>query len=151
MRHLSRTPFRAALLAASLGSATLLSPTAQAADSTDVLQYQQDVAHCHNTPGIDVQACLNEAAAAAQATRQNMLTQPSAQSAMTHRTQRCDNLPADQRQDCMTLMNHPDTRIQGSVQSGGTLRETTIEIPAAPATPADPAASLAPATTAPIH
>ena len=139
MHRIIHTPLRTAWLAAMiLGGTALLGSGAQAADGQTQTQYQQDVARCNNTPGIDMQACLQEAGAAAQAARQGTLTQPSDQTAARHRSQRCDNLPAAQRQDCMTLMQDPNSRVQGSVQAGGTLRETTITIPA-PASPAPPA------------
>jgi hypothetical protein len=141
-------PLRTAMLAAGLGCATLFAPGAQAAGTPAQSQYQQDVARCHNTPGIDVQACLKEAGAAAQASRKDALTQPSPQAETRNRSERCDSLPASQRQDCMTLMDDPNARIQGSVQSGGTLRETTITIPAAPATPATPVTPMTPAAPA---
>ena len=139
-------PLRAALLATTLGAA-LCAPGAHAAGTQTDSQYQQDVARCHDTPGIDVQACLKEAGAAAQAARQDKLTQPSSQIEMRNRSQRCDSLPADQRQDCMTLMDDANARVQGSVQSGGTLRETTITIPA----PVTPAAPATPMTTPPAR
>ncbi len=117
MHRAIHTPLRTALLAAGLGCAALFASGAQAAGPQAQTQYQQDVARCRSTPGIDVQACLREAGAAAQAEMRN-------------RSERCDRLPADQRQDCMTLMNDANARMQGSVQSGGVLRETTITIPA---------------------
>ena len=143
MRRTVHLPLRTALLITSLGCAALLAPSAQAADTPAQDQYQHDVARCHSTPGIDVQACLKEAAAAALASRQDTLTQPSPEAETRNRSERCDRLPAGQREDCMTLMSDPNARIQGSVQSGGTLRETTITIPAAPAAPApsDPSAA----------
>jgi hypothetical protein len=128
MRHALQTSLRASLLAAGLGGIMLFAPGAQAAGPQS--QYQQDVARCNSTPGIDKQACLHEAGAAAQAARQDSLTVPSAQAEDTNRTQRCNSLPANQRQDCMTLMGNANTRTEGSVQSGGVLRETTITIPA---------------------
>jgi hypothetical protein len=130
MHRAIQTPLRTALLAAGLGCAALFAPATQAAGTQAQSQYQQDVARCHNTPGIDVQACLKEAGAAAQAARQDALTQPSDQAELRNRKARCDRLPADQREDCMTLMNDTNARVQGSVQSGGVLRETTITIPA---------------------
>ncbi|MGX5659078.1 hypothetical protein ACWKWV_05075 [Castellaniella ginsengisoli] len=130
MRLEKHMPLRTALLATGLGCAALFAPGAQAAGPQAQTQYQQDVARCHNTPGIDVQACLKEAGAAAQAARQDALTQPSAQAEALNRSKRCDSLPADQRQDCMKLMDDANVRTQGSVQSGGMLRETTITIPA---------------------
>ncbi|MGA0584545.1 MAG: hypothetical protein ACO2ER_11675, partial [Castellaniella sp.] len=76
MRLEKHMPLRTALLAASLGCAALFAPGAQAAGPQAQTQYQQDVARCHNTPGIDVQACLKEAGAAAEAARKDALTQP---------------------------------------------------------------------------
>jgi hypothetical protein len=128
MRHALQKSLQAGLLAVGLGGIALFAPGAQAAGPQS--QYQQDVERCNTTPGIDKQACLHEAGAAAQAARQDKLTAPSMQTEDRNRTQRCDSLPADQRQDCMTLMDNANTRTQGSVQSGGVLRETTITIPA---------------------
>src|SRR5690606_3047313 len=71
MRPMTHTPPRAALLAGCLGIAALGATGVQAADTQTQNQYQQDVAHCHNAPGINLQACLREAGAAAQAARQN--------------------------------------------------------------------------------
>jgi hypothetical protein len=125
-----QVPLRATLLATGLlGCALLLAPAARAQDAA-TLQYQQDVQRCHNTPGIDVEACLKEAGAALQASRQDNLTDPSAQAEMRNRRDRCNSLPADQREECLKLMENGNTRTQGSVESGGILRETTITIPA---------------------
>ncbi|MGB3836193.1 hypothetical protein [Castellaniella sp.] len=147
MRQALKISLRASMLAAGLGYATLFAPGAQAAS-----QYQQDVQRCNTTPGIDKQACLQEAGAAAQAAEQGKLTTPSMQAESQNRTRRCSNLPADKRQDCMILMEDTHAQTQGSVQSGGVIRETTITIPApvtsAPTstTPATPA----PTTTTPV-
>ncbi|MFT0531328.1 hypothetical protein ACMHYJ_00655 [Castellaniella hirudinis] len=128
---------RASLLAASLGCAALFAPSAQAAPTS---QYQQDVQRCGTVADVDRQACLKEAGAAAQAAKDNTLTSPSTETESRHRTQRCDALPESQRQDCLTLMNNGNTETQGSVLSGGVLRQTTITIPA-------PTPAQAPATT----
>lgn len=128
MRHALQMSLRASLLAAGLGCAFLFAPAAQAAGPQT--QYQRDVEHCNTTPGIDKKACLHEAGAAAQAARQDSLTTPSTQAEDQNRMRRCDGLPAGQREDCMKLMDQGDTRVQGSVQSGGILRETTITVPA---------------------
>lgn len=121
---------RSAIIAGLSAAAMLLSPVALAADTAAQTQYQTDVQHCNSTPGIDKKACLHEAGAALQASRSNTLTTPSADASNRDRTQRCNALPADQRQDCLTLMDSANTKIQGSVQGGGVLRETTITIPA---------------------
>lgn len=120
---------RSALIAGLGVAAMLLTPSVLAADSAQQ-QYQADVQHCQSTPGIDQKACMKEAGAALEASRRNTLTRPSEEASNLDRTKRCDALPTDQRQDCLTLMNNADTRIQGSVESGGILRETTITIPA---------------------
>ncbi|MER1966405.1 hypothetical protein [Castellaniella sp. GW247-6E4] len=138
------TPARTAgLIALGLGATLLFSPLARAADSAQA-QYQTDVQRCHSTPGIDQQACLREAGAALEATRRDALSAPGVQAEDANRTARCNALPADQRQDCLTLMEKPGTVTEGSVSGGGVMRETTITIPA-PATPA-----AAPATPAPV-
>lgn len=116
-------------LIAGLGMALLASPPSMAAGESQT-QYQADVQRCHNTPGIDQKACLREAGAALEASRRNALTAPEPGTENQDRTQRCNALPADQRQDCLALMTGTDTRVQGSVDSGGILRETTITVPA---------------------
>lgn len=130
MRQMIQVSVRAALLAAGVGCAFLFAPLAQAAGPAQS-QYQRDVEHCNTTPGIDKAACLKEAGAAAQAARNDTLTAPSNAAEARNRVQRCDNLTGSQRQECMDLMdNKTQVREQGSVQSGGILRETTITIPA---------------------
>ena len=42
---------------------------------------------------------------------------------------RCNRLPQASRQDCITQMTSP-TQVRGSVQGGGVLRETVIQVPA---------------------
>lgn len=129
-------------IALGLSAAILFSPITHAASSAQA-QYQADVERCRTTPGIDKEACLREAGAALQAARQDKLTTPSAQSEAANRTARCDALPADKRQDCLTLMESTATATQGSVSGGGVIRQTTITIPA-------PASTMpAPSTTAP--
>lgn len=120
---------RSALIAGMSAAAMLLSPVALAANTAQT-QYQVDVQHCKSTPGIDQKACMREAGAALEASRRNTLTTPTATAENLDRTQRCSVLPADQRQDCLTLMEGTNTQVQGSVQSGGILRETTITVPA---------------------
>lgn len=120
---------RMGLLAACLAATPMYVGAAQ---TQDILQeqYQQDMARCHNTPGIDVQACLKEAGAALAAARKHQLSGPAADTEIRNRTQRCERLPADQREDCLLLMDYANTRVEGSVEAGGILRETIITIPA---------------------
>ena len=77
-----------------------------------------------------MEACLKEAGAALQASRQDNLTTPSSQAEARNRMDRCNSLPAEQREECLKLMENGNTRTEGSVESGGILRETTITIPA---------------------
>lgn len=128
MRQTFQSSLRATLLATGLGCALMLSPAVQAADSASA-QYQQDVERCNTTPGIDKAACLREAGAALQAARSNGLESPGERETR-NRTDRCDGLPADQREDCLILMDDANARVEGSVDGGGILRETTITIPA---------------------
>ena len=111
-----------------VGLALSMASSAYAASPTE--QYRADVQRCKTTPGIDQKACLSEAGAALAAARRDALTDPSAQMEADHRTERCDRLPTQQREQCMMLMQSNQTRTEGSVQSGGILRETTITIPA---------------------
>lgn len=111
-------------------SGTPLSPQAQ---------YKLDVEHCNTGQTNEAKpTCLREAAAALEAARRNNLTNAQPQNA----TERCNALPADQRQTCLMQMSGQDTKVEGSVAGGGILRETTIIVPAA--SPA-PASSDAPA------
>lgn len=120
---------RAGLLAACMVLAPMYSAATNAQDALQE-QYQQDIERCNNTPGIDVQACLKEAGAALAAARSNQLSSPAAETEIQNRTQRCEQLPAEQREECLLLMDYANTRVEGSVETGGILRETTIVIPA---------------------
>jgi hypothetical protein len=134
------TPYFAlpARLAARLCGAALLATAACAANAAGTggaalspqAQYRADVAHCKSGLSNQDQAtCLQEAGAALEAARRgNLTTSPSY---TADQTARCQQLPADQRQDCMTLMSdQANTKVEGSVSGGGVLRETTITVPA---------------------
>lgn len=128
MRQSHPISLRASLLAAGLGCAVLFAPGAQAASPSS--QYQQDIQRCSTLSDVDRQACLKEAGAADQAAKNGHLTSPSAQAESQNRTQRCEALSGKQRQDCLSLMDNSNIDTQGSVLSGGVLRQTTIIIPA---------------------
>ncbi|WP_322994572.1 hypothetical protein [Castellaniella sp.] len=128
MRQSHLISLRTGLLAVGLGCAVLFASGAQAAGPDQ--QYQQDIQRCGTNPDVDQKACLKEAGAAAQAAKNGHLTSPSVQAESLNRTQRCDALSGTQRQDCLTLMDSSSTETQGSVLSGGVLRQTTIPIPA---------------------
>jgi hypothetical protein len=93
-------------------------------------QYRADVAHCKSGQSNEGMAtCMKEAGAALQAAKAgNLTTEPSYTS---DQMKRCQTLPANQQQDCMALMSDQgNTRVDGSVNAGGVLRETTITVPA---------------------
>lgn len=125
-------------------------PSANAAPRPAQSAYDREVARCNSgTSGQDRATCLREAGAARQESGRGTLNEPAYE---TNQTRRCDNLPAGQRQDCITQMNAP-TSTQGSVKGGGMLRETVIPVPAAtPGTPASPAVPVpaAPPASAPM-
>lgn len=96
-------------------------------------QYQHDMAACKNGQSQENKAtCEKEAGAAFEAAKHGQLISAPAGSYQENADNRCANLPGDQRQDCMTLMSDPNAKVQGSVNSGGILRETTITIPGQP-------------------
>ncbi len=125
-RH-RRFPMHALALAA---AGVMLSGTVLAADGSRQAQYQRDVAACKSgTTGQNQADCLREAGAVRTEANPNRHTVP-AQQLDRNAQQRCDNLPADQRQTCVETMTSGQTRTHGSVSGGGVLRERTIPIPA---------------------
>jgi len=119
------------LLALGLGlaSASAFAAGGHPANSAEA-QYQQDMAACKSGHTQESKAtCEREAGAALQAARHGQLVSDNTETYKQDATRRCMNLPAGQRQDCITLMNDPDARTQGSVNGGGIIRETTITIP----------------------
>lgn len=134
-------------LGAAIWAAT---PAAHAADenSPDAV-YKREVARCNSgMSGQDRTTCLREAGAAREEARRNRLNTGAA-NIDQNRTRRCDTLPGQQRQDCITQMtDSASTTTRGSVEGGGILRETVIQVPAG--TPGSAPVSNAPApTTAP--
>nr|WP_254601243.1 hypothetical protein [Achromobacter ruhlandii] len=93
-------------------------------------QYEQDVAACKNgSTGQDRAACMREAGAARQEAMRKQLSDGTTDQHQQNMLDRCNRLPADSRQDCITQMTSP-TQVRGSVQGGGVLRETVIQVPA---------------------
>ncbi|MCC2596651.1 hypothetical protein LKR43_09900 [Pusillimonas sp. MFBS29] len=150
-------PARRLLVACALG-ACLATPAAFAAgsaSSADIqARYELDVQRCNSgQTNQDKATCLQEAGAARDEANRHRLTS-SNQAYDKNQTQRCEALPASEREDCLLQMSAPNTATQsttvtGSVGGGGVLRETTITMPAAPTTsPATPAMPASPATPA---
>ena len=141
-------PMHTKRLAASLCAAGLML-AAGAVHAADAIgragiqsQYEQDVAKCKSgNTNQDRATCMREAGAARdEANRQN-LKDGSTDQHQQNMVDRCNRLPATARQDCLTQMSSP-TNVRGSVQGGGVLRETVIQVPAGSVPP--PAPGMAP-------
>lgn len=149
-------PMHPKRLAASLCAAGLLlaAGAVQAADPIGragiQAQYEQDVAACKNgSTGQERTACMREAGAARQEANRQHLSDGTAEQHQQNMLNRCNRLPAASRQDCITQMTSP-TQVRGSVQGGGVLRETVIQVPAGTAgTVPPPAPGMAPPPPAP--
>ncbi|MGB3432523.1 hypothetical protein, partial [Achromobacter sp.] len=150
-------PMHTKRLAATLCAAGLMlaAGAVHAADATGrgsaQSQYQQDVAACKSgATGQDQAACMREAGAARQEAGSSKLKDGSTDQYQQNMLDRCNRLPAASRQDCVTQMTSP-SNVRGSVQGGGVLRETVIQVPAGtvpPSTtrppPTAPAPGMAP-------
>lgn len=143
-------PMHTKRLAASLCAAGLML-AAGAVHAADAIgraaiqsQYDQDVAKCKSgNTNQDRATCLREAGAARdEANRQN-LKEGSTDQHQQNMVDRCNRLPGASRQDCLTQMSSP-SNVRGSVEGGGVLRETVIQVPAGTVPPAAPAPGMAP-------
>jgi len=109
-------------------------------------QYEQDVANCKSgKSNQDRATCMQEAGAARQEANRQNLKEGSTDQHQQNMVDRCNRLPAASRQDCLTQMSSP-TNVRGSVQGGGVLRETVIQVPAGTV---PPSTTMPPATPAP--
>ena len=144
-------PMHTKRLAASLCAAGLML-AAGAVHAADAIgraaiqsQYEQDVANCKSgKSNQDRATCMQEAGAARdEANRQN-LKEGSTDQHQQNMVDRCNRLPAASRQDCLTQMTSP-TNVRGSVQGGGVLRETVIQVPAGTVPPSTTMPPAAPA------
>lgn len=107
-------------------SAFAQAPTAASAQE----QYRIDVERCRSgQTSQDEKTCLREAGAALQAARRHQLIEGSPSFDHNQRA-RCEHLTGTEREDCLLLMSDPNAIVQGSVDGGGIIRETTITIPA---------------------
>lgn len=158
--HTRSTILSRQLLAACALGACLATPAVFAASSTPAdieSRYKLDVQRCNSgQTNQDKATCLQEAGAArAEAKRKRLLN--SSPSYDKNQTQRCNGLPAGEREDCLLQMSGQNTATQstttqGSVGGGGILRETTITMPGSPTTspsPTAPATTTMPAIPAP--
>lgn len=93
-------------------------------------EYQQQIAACKSGASTEDRAtCLREAGAAQQAAARGTLTDPGAAQLKENALRRCEGLPQSDRIDCEKRVNGQGNS-DGSVASGGILRETVTIVPA---------------------
>lgn len=144
-------PMHTKRLAATLCAAGLMlaAGAVHAADASAGMspqaRYQQDVARCKSGDTNQArETCLREAGAALQEARRQNLREVPPDQLQQNMLARCNRLPEVQRQSCVTQMTAP-TNVRGSVQGGGVLRETVIQVPAGSVPPAATTPGMAPA------
>lgn len=118
-------------LSACLFSGASMAASGSSSTADIEAKYRQDIARCDaGQTNQDQATCRREAGAALQESRRQRLLTHQEQSLQSNSTARCQSLPADLRDSCMTQMSQgANTRIQGSVAGGGILRTTEITIP----------------------
>lgn len=121
----------ACALGAILGSPLAFAAGAGGQTNADIqAQYRVDVERCRTgQTNQDKATCMREAGAALEEARRNRLTNSNEAFDQNQRA-RCMALPVGERDDCMLQMTGQNTTVQGSVEAGGVLRETTITVPA---------------------
>lgn len=128
--------------AISLGVAALslcFATFAQAQNVTPAQAHKEALAHCETLSGEAKTNCKRDAFASYNDSNRNH--QSTDQQTLQHnRMSRCQALPAHLRDDCIAQMSgQHDTQVYGSVEGGGVLRQTTIEIPGEPYQPTNTA------------
>jgi hypothetical protein len=120
---------------------------ADAAASAAKSTYQKERADCESgKTAQDRATCLKEAGAAQQERKRNGLDNTG--SMRQNATERCNNVAAKDKADCLARIEGPSqsnqtTKTSGSVAGGGVIRETTTTTTGAPVVvvPATPTAS----------
>lgn len=107
---------------------------ARAADASTATsiqsQYEYDVQRCNSGQTNQSKAvCLQEAGAAREEAERKRLDNGQSANYRNNAVDRCTKLPQPQREDCLLQMRSP-TKVEGSIESGGVLRETVIQVPA---------------------
>ena len=120
---------RAGTALAIAASALLFAGAATAAKMSDAqLLYQQERAACMNgTSNQDRATCLKEAGAAWQEAKRAGLATSGDGNLKQNSLQRCNALPAQDREDCALRIEHGKT--SGSALQGGILREIERPVP----------------------
>jgi hypothetical protein len=120
---------RSISMAGGVAALLLLAGTASAAKVSEAqLRYQQERAVCMNgTSNQDRATCLKEAGAALQEAKRAGLATSAEDKLRQNRLQRCNALPAQDREDCALRIEHG--KASGSAQQGGILREIERPVP----------------------
>lgn len=130
MRRMQQLYCALALGAAGLTGTPAALAAGAAASGSIQSQYELDVQRCNTgQTHQDRATCLREAGAAREEAARNRLDNNQSANFDANATARCNNLPATQREDCLRQMASPSS-VRGSVESGGVLRETVIQVPA---------------------
>ncbi|MBS0453641.1 MAG: hypothetical protein JSS14_20275 [Proteobacteria bacterium] len=117
-------------------------PSAFAAGASATSTYQSERAVCGQIQQ-DKAACIREAGAAAQASRQGHLTYAPDATYRQNALARCQAQPAEDRTACeQRVTGTGNTTIEGSVLGGGDIRETVTQVPAASSAPPPPAPAM---------
>lgn len=133
--------FRQSCAAAVLAAGSLVAlPSAMAAGTSATgSNYQAERAMCGQIQQ-DKAACIREAGAAAQASRQGSLTHATDETYRQNALARCQSQPAEDRQACVQRVTGAgDTTVDGSVLGGGAIRETVTPVPMVTTVPVIPA------------
>lgn len=136
LRHIhNRTCTLVFAVAGALGglAGTSVAQAANTSASSSIQsQYELDVQRCNTGQTHQSKAvCLQEAGAARDEANRKRLDDGQSANYSSNATDRCTKLPESQRQNCMQQMSSPSS-VKGSVESGGVLRETVIQVPPQP-------------------
>lgn len=124
---------RLLLCAFALGACSAVNAASVSTSADAKARYESDVARCKaGQTNQDEATCIREAGAALEEANRNRLTNNDSNYAQ-NQTDRCHKLPVNEQSDCLKQMSGADTQTQGSINAGGVLRETKIEV--SPGTP----------------
>lgn len=132
--------------------AAMFSGATSAQSITPHQAYQDALAQCKQLPQAEQQNCRRDAGAAFQQAKNRPALPLDEELLQQNRLLRCQSLPNERRQDCITQMSTTaDTQIYGSVEGGGILRKTTITTVGEPYQPQETAPINASPRTNPIR
>lgn len=125
---------------------------AQAQTPTPQQAYEQAKAYCTTLSAEAQKNCQRDAYAAFNQAKKQGSSTKNTEALSKNRLARCDQLPTQQQSDCKAQMTGSyDTKVYGSVEGGGVLRQSIIEIPGQPVNPRTPVTLPAAPVTQPIR